>query len=195
MVRIEICGCIASGKTTLCKALTSKLVAPIYEDFRANPFLDIFYKNPAKVAFETELTFLLQHYHGIKMAVGHNVLTDYSIILDMAYADVTLQGQQRKVFLDVAQQVLSEIGMPDLLISLECPAEVLFERVQKRNRESEKAISIQYLKELSAAAQERVAAVSKDVQVISLDSHLNNFLESQRVVEKIDLNRLLSIKN
>lgn len=66
-MRIEICGGIASGKTTLAKLLEENGIGKaIYENFEKNPFWEAFYKNPSKYAFETEIAFTLQHYHEIK---------------------------------------------------------------------------------------------------------------------------------
>ena len=66
--RIEICGGIASGKTTLANLLARSNIDPILEDFQTNLFWRAFYADPAGTAFETEITFLLQHYHQIKTA-------------------------------------------------------------------------------------------------------------------------------
>ena len=66
-MRIEICGGIASGKTSLAKLLEEHTIGTvIYEDFKVNPFWEAFYNNPGEYIFETELTFTLQHYHEIK---------------------------------------------------------------------------------------------------------------------------------
>ena len=70
--RVEICGGIAAGKTTLARLLRSKILTPIYEDFKKNPFYDAFYEDPRRYAFETELTFLLQHYHQQKAMASKN---------------------------------------------------------------------------------------------------------------------------
>lgn len=61
--RVEFCGGIASGKTTLTKLLQIENLTSVFEDFGKNPFYRAFYHDPVGTAFETELTFLSQHYH------------------------------------------------------------------------------------------------------------------------------------
>ena len=90
--RIEICGGIASGKTTLCHLLTKRGLYSKFEDFKKNPFWALFYQNPNLHAFETEVTFLLQHYSQIKTSIPalSMVAFDYSLLQDQAYARVNL---------------------------------------------------------------------------------------------------------
>src|SRR5207302_1694437 len=81
-IRIEICGGIASGKTTFA-SLFEQQAKIIYEDFQAVPFWQDFYAAPAEHAFETELSFLLQHYHQVKRAQSKGqslVVCDFSFV-------------------------------------------------------------------------------------------------------------------
>jgi deoxyadenosine/deoxycytidine kinase len=63
---IQICGRIASGKTTLAKLFRNKDIHLVLEDFQTNPFWKAFYDNPIQYAFEAKITFLFQDYHQIK---------------------------------------------------------------------------------------------------------------------------------
>ena len=100
MKRIEICGNIASGKTTLARGLSKKGFLAIEENFEKHPFLADFYINQTYFAFETELLFALQHYHDIKKApTDRDLVCDYSLYLDRAYADVTL-NKNKHIFND-----------------------------------------------------------------------------------------------
>src|SRR3954447_11075813 len=94
--RVEICGGIASGKTTLANLLGSSERMVVREDFSSNPFWRAFYDDPNNTAFETEITFLLQHYHQIKVATNleKSFACDFSLLLDYAYAHVTLNGSR-----------------------------------------------------------------------------------------------------
>jgi deoxyadenosine/deoxycytidine kinase len=70
--RIEITGIIAAGKTTLARALADAGFAyGVFESFANNPFYDAFYRNPYRCSFETEVTFLLQHYHDARNSCIH----------------------------------------------------------------------------------------------------------------------------
>ena len=98
---IEVAGCIASGKTTLVQALSGTFANAIYEDHTINPFWSAFYTNPSLCAFETEITFLLQHYHFLKITATQSEvasLLDHSFELDMAYAEIGLHGDRKRIF-------------------------------------------------------------------------------------------------
>jgi len=176
MRRLEICGNIAAGKTTLCKNLTSKGFTPIFENFQKNPFVEKFYEDPGEFSFETEITFLLQHYHAIKLQLSrHLVVCDFSLFQDIAYADVNLEGNRHKLFLELAVELQNEIQSPSKLIHICCPEDVLIKRIKKRNREIENEISIEYLIEINRAISFRLAEIKHRIQIISLDSDKIDF--------------------
>ena len=174
-IRLEICGNIASGKTTLCQNLQKKLPT-IFEEFKCNPFYEAFYHNPAAHAFETEVTFLLQHYHSIKTHPTNDLLAcDFSLLQDLAYADVNLTGNRYHIFLELFREIQQEIGHPQSIIYLTCPEDILLERIIARNREAETSITIDYLKSLAGALAARVRSASSQVNVISIKSDLVDF--------------------
>lgn len=180
-MRIEICGNIAAGKTTLCDVLSARGASPIYENFKENPFWEVFYANPRLYAFETELTFMLQHYSAMKGCSGSSIyVCDYSLVLDLAYADVNLSGARLKLFERLADELEGEVGPPDLLIRLTCPEEVLLERIHNRAREAETTISLEYLQDIDRALSRRVANLS--VPVVFIDSHVCNYTVSSEGV-------------
>jgi deoxyguanosine kinase len=191
--RVEICGNIASGKTTLCQVLSKRKFLPIFEDFQTNPFFEDFYNDPIAYSFETEITFLLQHYHQIKKnKINTPILCDYSLLLDMAYADVNLSGNRLKVFFDVVEELQHEIGLPERIIHLVCPENVLLQRIIDRNREAETSITIDYLKALSKAISARIKNISKQTLVTTIDSHAINFTSGIGGIGNFDFDDLTS---
>ena len=149
-LRIEICGGIASGKTSFARLFVKSQIAPIFEEFRANPFWKAFYSARSKYAFETEITFALQHYHEIKRRrEGKALICDFSIFLDLAYTSVTLNGFQRQVFKSVHRQIRRDLGLPLILIYLDCRAKTQLERIRARGRAEENSIRLQYVQELN----------------------------------------------
>lgn len=178
MKRIEICGNIASGKTTLCRGFQCQVREVIFEDFKKNPFYEAFYQDPHAYSFETELTFLLQHYHAIKIFNHLEYFAcDYSILQDMAYADVNLTGNRHQIFLEVFNEIQRELGHSQTLIYLTCPENILLERIKARSREAEVSITVDYLKALAKALSSRVKSVYSHTNVISINSHLIDFRE------------------
>lgn len=173
---IEICGGIASGKTTLCKVISALGGSAVYEDFQKNPFMESFYRDPKRFSFETEITFLLQHYHSIKISSKpYPIVCDFSLVQDGAYADLNLANNKHRIFSDIEQDLRAEIGFPDLLIHLNCPANVLLARIQNRNRAAEKNISIEYLDALNQAIGVRVQNCKENIKVLEIDSNKFDF--------------------
>ncbi len=177
MQRVEICGGIASGKTTLSLVLSSEGFASHFEDFLSNPFWKAFYSDPIGTAFETELTFFLQHYHEIKSVHSQSGLMacDYSLLLDLAYARVTLQGRRLQIFEDIFQEAWQELGAPDVLVYLRCDAETELSRIRKRARDVENAIHLDYLSALNASVESVITQFRPRLMVHEIDSRKIDF--------------------
>jgi len=187
MSRMEICGNIASGKTTLCQGVIRKGYIPIFEDFQKNPFFKDFYDDPVAYSFETEITFLLQHYHAIKKQKNNVLLAcDYSLFLDVAYADINLAGDRYKIFIEIVEELQKEIGLPSKLIYLVCPEEILLQRIIARSREAETSITIDYLKSLCKAISLRIKEISNQVPVTTIDSNAIDFRTGIERIKKLE---------
>ena len=173
-MRIEICGGIASGKTTLCTNISRYGIIPVFEKFQDNPFWVDFNNDHAAYAFETEITFLFQHYHDIKKqnSISENFVCDFSMFQDLAYAENNLNEKQKELFFLSASILMNEIQYPFLLIHLVCPEEVAIERIKMRDRESEKTISIEYLKQINSCIFSKVNSLIDKVNVLVIDSSL-----------------------
>lgn len=185
--RIEVCGGIASGKTTLTQLLGQLDISPVLENFRANPFWKSFYADPVGTAFETEISFLLQHYHEIKAATkrNHTFACDFSLMLDLAYAHVTLSGGKRNAFLTVWGEIREDLQTPSLLIYLVCEPHVELDRIRGRGREVEKPITIGYLGALNEALAEVMNTEAKSYTVVVIDSTAVNFADDEGAKKSI----------
>ncbi len=176
--RIEICGVIAAGKTSIAHLFAGGDFAPVFEQFAKHPFLEAFYQDPAQYSFETEITFLLQHYHDIKVAKENNpsIICDFSLVLDRAFADVTLSESRRRLFKSIADELEQEIGLPSILVYLKCPEKILLQRIKNRNRIVEQSIAIEYISDLSKAVKRRIEKSSRDISVVEIDSNQFDFV-------------------
>ena len=185
--RVEVCGGIASGKTTMTALLVEFGLLPLFETFDANPFWADFYMNPGEYIFETEISFILQHYHHIKVASrGAGTFgCDFSFALDGAYGDIGLQGTRKAAFDLVHQQVLEDIGEPMLLIHLSCAPEIELERVRGRARPVESTLDVPFLTRLNEAVAQRVQEGSASQQTIEIDSGATDFARSRSGREQV----------
>lgn len=185
-VRIELCGGIASGKTTLAAALKARFPAweAVFENAFSNDFLTDFYKDPQYYAYETEIFLLLQHMHQIKSArrSGMALVCDYSLEQDISYAENNLNPQEYQAFETVYREALRQIGAPDLILFLECPAERLLERIANRGRESERSVDRAYLEHTVRCLRERVKSAPAEVAVIdSREYDFRNAADMERL--------------
>lgn len=183
ITRIEICGGIASGKTTLAKLLQGANLTSVFEDFRKNPFYRAFYHDPVGTAFETELTFLLQHYHQEKTSAKHmkSFCADFSLVLDDAYACVTLTSEKLRIFRSVHEQIEAELPSRALLVHLQCPPEVGLQRIRRRRRTAERNISLAYLAEINDALDAHTKRLSRSERVLVIDSNTLDFANDSHI--------------
>ena len=179
-MRIEICGGIASGKTTLASILGENGYQPVLEKFQTNPFWADFFEDQSKFAFETEITFLLLHYHQIKAEVGQNCVCDYSFTQDSAYADLDLNTSKRKAFAVVQDEIERELGKPEMIIHLTCAPETAWQRLRARGRSEESQVSLDFLRDLDNAILRRLDKVAPGVKLLDINSSEVDFAKSAK---------------
>ncbi len=181
LCRIEICGGIASGKTTFASLLDSIGFDPVYENFKANPFWEAFYTVPVKYNFETEICFMLQHYHQIKRqsSAGQKIACDYSFLLDFAYAEMGLEGSQLNAFKVIYEEISKGLPKPALIVHLQCDASIELDRIRKRARAVENNITLEFLDSLNKAVACQVARFKNEFKIITIDSAVKNFADDE----------------
>jgi len=182
-IRIEICGGIASGKTTFAMLLSRIGFNCIYESFTTNPFWDAFYTDPGSYIFETEISFTLQHYHQVKKQAcgGKPIVCDYSFLLDNAYAEIGLQGSQLAAFMTVYEEIKKELPPPTLVVYLQCDPDIELARIHARGRDVEKSITVDFLKSLNDAVSAQIDKDKGHVTILTIDSARNNFVDDEEV--------------
>ena len=187
MIRVEICGGIASGKTTFASLLQRLGFDPLYESFQTNPFWEAFYTVPVKYNFETEICFMLQHYHQIKKQIpeGKNLACDYSFLLDIAYAEMGLNGSQLNAFMRIYEEISKELSPPSLIIHLQCDSATELNRIRKRGRVVEESITLDFLDSLNKTVAHEVIKISPHTKVITIDSANKNFVDDNSTKDQM----------
>jgi deoxyguanosine kinase len=183
VTRIEVCGGIASGKTTFAGLMRDIGVHLLFENFRSNPFWEAFYSNPGKYIFETEVSFTLQHYHQIKKDSASDKIDicDFSFLLDVAYAEVGLQGTKLNTYMTVYEEIKRDLPLPILVVHLKCDAETELKRIRARGRAVENSITVEFLNALNKAVERRVANAAGNLNIITIDSAQQNFADDESV--------------
>lgn len=151
---LAIEGCIGSGKTTVSNLLSKKRdFKLILEEFEKNPFLNKFYLEPGKHDLETELAFMLIHYHQLKEVLNadtrQNFISDFFIEKDLLFAKNNLMGKEYDLFEYLFNELSFKTPTPDIVICLDGSDEFIIRRVLERNRGNEGAINAGYFKKLN----------------------------------------------
>jgi deoxyadenosine/deoxycytidine kinase len=160
---------------------------PVFENFQANPFFHAFYADPINTAFETEISFLLQHYHQIKAAsnLGKLFTCDFSLYLDLSYAQVTLSDNKREAFLAVYREVVRDLGTPSLTVYLKCDPVIELDRIRHRGREVERCITLSYLEQINIQLEQVLAERPINDEIITINSGLVNFAHDEAAKREI----------
>jgi len=154
---IVIEGPIGVGKTSLAKRLSPEFKARcILESPEENPFLNKFYRDRKKYAFQTQLFFLLNRYQQQREVrqidlFNQVTITDYLFAKDRIFAYLNLDENELALYQRIFSLLDARIPTPDLVIFLQAKPETLLARIRARDIEYEKEIDIEYLRALSQA--------------------------------------------
>jgi len=187
---IAIEGPIGVGKTSLAKILANQFGCRlVQEEVGHNPFLERFYENPRKYAFQTQLFFLLSRYRQQReMAQGNlfekGVVSDYVLAKDKIFALINLEDDEIALYDSIYKLLVPTVPRPDLVIYLQARPEVLLNRVRKRGVEYERNISLDYLKTLSDAYNEYFFHYNETPLLVVGTSEID-FVESPRDLEHL----------
>jgi deoxyadenosine/deoxycytidine kinase len=167
---IAVEGSIGSGKTTTATLVANRLGAPVVlENTVAHPFLEDFYADPARHAIQTELAFLLIHYHQLNaLPSAPRVITDFAPAKDLAFAIMNLNKGDLKLFETVYDDLLGRVEQPLLTILLDVPVDVLFTRIRARGRPYEQQMAVEYLTRLRQSYEALMAKMGTAVEVLSV---------------------------
>jgi deoxyadenosine/deoxycytidine kinase len=154
---IAVEGPIGVGKTTLSKRLADSFnYELLLEKSEENPFLDRFYQNPKQHALSTQLFFLFQRAQQIQDLRQNDMfepvrIADFLLDKDRLFAQQNLEPDEFKLYLNVYHHLTIDAPIPDLVIYLQAPTNVLLNRIQKRGIEAEQLIEKSYLESLNNA--------------------------------------------
>jgi deoxyadenosine/deoxycytidine kinase len=190
---IAIEGVIGAGKTTLATLLAERLNADlVLEQFELNPFLDKFYKDRKRYAFQTQIFFLVNRYVQQQNLLQLNLfkeylVSDYIFEKDRIFAYLNLEGDELKLYETLASQLEKNILKPDLVIYLKASVDRLMENIRKRNREFERNIQRSYIEQLHEAYDHFFFAY-KSTPLLIVNTNELDFLNN-----KEDLNNLIQL--
>lgn len=154
---ISVEGVIGAGKTSLARKLKERLNAElILEQFEANPFLEKFYSDRKRYAFQTQMFFLINRFKQQQELNQENLFTEYIVCdyvfdKDKIFAYLNLTGEELKLYETLFPLLSRNLRKPDLVVYLQSSVDRLMYNIKKRNRKVERNLTMNYIEELSEA--------------------------------------------
>jgi len=154
---IVIEGPIGIGKTVLAKRLAATLKTELMlENAQDNPFLPKFYEDPQNSALPAQLHFLFQRLKILETLRQADMfkpaqISDFLIQKDRLFAEVTLNDAEFELYNQVYNKLVLDVPIPDLVIYLQAPVDVLIKRIFERGIAYEKRIDNIYLNKVCEA--------------------------------------------
>ena len=155
---IAVAGNIGAGKTTLTEMLSKHYRwIPQFEDVEHNPYLNDFYEDMPRWSFNLQVYFLnsrlnqlLEIKNGTETVIQDRTIYEDAHIFEPNLHDMGLMSQRDyDNYFNFFQTLRSMVEPPDLLIYLKASVPTLVEQIQKRGREYEENIRLDYLKKLN----------------------------------------------
>lgn len=196
-MHIGVAGNIGSGKTTLTRMLADHYGwTPKYEAVTYNPYLEDYYKDIPRWSFNLEVYFLTQRFRDILeisssedvVIQDRTILEGVQIFVANNYEMGNLTERDYKTYMDLFNLMMSLVKAPELLIYLKSSIPHLVARIQKRGRDYEKSISLEYLAGLNEKYEKWIAGYKGQVLTIDVDNldFENNPEDFSSITDNID---------
>ena len=178
-MHIGLAGNIGSGKTTLTRMLAEHYGwTPKYEAVTYNPYLEDYYSDIHRWSFNLEVYFLARRFRDIldvqnfegTVIQDRTILEGVQIFVANNYESGNLTERDYNTYMDLYELMMSLVKLPDLLIYLKSSVPHLVSQIQKRGREYEKSISLEYLSGLNDKYEKWIARYKGPVLTIDTDN-------------------------
>ncbi len=195
---IAIAGNIGAGKTTLTEMLSKHYKwIPNFEDVDHNPYLMDFYEDMPRWSFNLQIYFLngrlkqlLDIQSGTETVIqDRTIYEDANIFAPNLHEMGLMSKRDFDNYYDFFQTLKSMVRPPDLLIYLNASVPTLVGNIQKRGREYEENIRLDYLKKLNEFYNKWIEHY-KEGPLLTIDVDKNKFAENEedfgQIISKID---------
>ena len=195
---IAVAGNIGAGKTTLTELLSKQYKwTPNYEDVDHNPYLMDFYEDMPRWSFNLQIYFLnsrLQQLVDIQKGTetviqDRTIYEDANIFAPNLHEMGLMSKRDFDNYYNFFQTLKTLVRPPDLLIYLKASVPTLVGQIQKRGREYEENIRLDYLKKLNEYYNKWIDSY-KEGELLVIDVDKNNFAESEehlgQIIQRVD---------
>ena len=169
-MHIAIAGNIGSGKTTLTRLLSKHFGwKPHFEEVDNNPYLESFYEDMKRWSFNLQIYFLNSRFRQVMdiRKSGDDIIQDRTIYEDAyifaanLYDMGLMETRDYQNYQQLFELMSSFLQAPDLLIYLRASVPTLVRQIQKRNRDYEQSIRLDYLKALNKRYENWISGYNK----------------------------------
>ena len=187
---IAIEGAIGVGKTTLAKKISDTIKCKtIFEDYITNPFLKDFYDHNQLNSFSTQIYFLLRRIEqSIEVRDTKNLLiSDFYFGKDELFAKLNLNEVEYAMYQEMRKKLEFNPPIPDLIIYLQAPTDILLERIKKRGLDIERNIKKKYIDSVNEIYMKHFHEYNASPVLIINTSNvnINNETDYQILIEEI----------
>ena len=177
-MHIAIAGNIGSGKTTLTTMLAKRYNwIPQFEPVDDNPYLDDFYADMTRWSFNLQIYFLNKRFREVvTISKSHDtIIQDRTIFEDACIFAPNLHSMGMMSdrdfdnYTDLFNLMMSLVKLPDLLIYIRSGIPNLVSHIQKRGREFEKSIRIDYLQGLNTLYENWISTYKGNLMIVDGD--------------------------
>ena len=192
-MHLAIAGNIGSGKTTLTTLLAKHYkYQPHYENVDDNPYLNDFYKDMQRWSFNLQIYFLNSRFSqlmdlrksGAKIIQDRTIYEDAYIFAPNLHAMGLMTTRDFENYMDLFGLMDEFLNPPDLMIYLRASVPALVANIQKRGREYEEAIRLDYLTRLNERYEAWISTYDKG-KLLIIDIDNNSFHEESEDLGKI----------
>ena len=196
-MHIAIAGNIGSGKTTLTKMLAAHYGwTPKFESVDFNPYLSDFYEDMERWSFNLQIYFLNKRFKDVVeisrcddvIIQDRTIFEDARIFAPNLHAMGLMSTRDFENYTDLFDLMMSMVNPPDLLIYLKSSIPNLVAQIQKRGREYEKGIRIDYLTGLNDRYEEWIAGYKGNLLIVDADNvkFANKPEDFEKITDMID---------
>lgn len=197
-MHIAVAGNIGSGKTTLTRMLASHYGWEArYETVEFNPYLADFYEDMARWSFNLQIYFLNKRFKDVVdilksdkcIIQDRTIYEDARIFAPNLHSMGLMTTRDFENYSDLFDLMISLVRKPDLLIYLKSSIPNLVANIQKRGREYENSIRLDYLSGLNERYEKWIDSYGKegllvlDVDTLKFEENSKDF---ETVIDRID---------
>lgn len=177
-MHIAIAGNIGSGKTTLTKMLAKRYGwTPLFEPVDNNPYLKDYYADMPRWSFNLQIYFLNKRFRDVvkiskskdTIIQDRTIFEDARIFAPNLHEMGMMSDRDFENYTDLFDLMMSLVKLPDLMIYIRSSIPNIVSHIQRRGRDFEKSIRIDYLQGLNKRYEDWISTYKGHLMIVNGD--------------------------